>query len=44
MASSTPDIVWHLEPDNQDALVDLFGSFPQSMLAMELVETSLRHL
>lgn len=41
VASLTPDVVWHLKADDEDAEVQLPGTLPQGMRALELVEPPL---
>lgn len=41
VASLTPDVVWHLKADDEDAKVELPGTLPQGMRALELVEAPL---
>lgn len=36
VASSTPHIEWHLKSDDQDAFIELAGSFPEWVLSSKL--------
>ena len=36
VTSSTPDIEWHLESDDQDAFIELAGSLPEWVLSSKL--------
>lgn len=41
VAATTPDVKGHFKANDQDAEVQLGGSFPQRMLTMVFVQTTL---
>lgn len=41
VTSLTPDVIWHFKADDENAHVQLPGSFSEGMSALELVESPL---